>query len=283
MKIKHILKVVAIAILCIGTLDAKGGGGFSSSSSSSRSSSSFSSGSSRSSGSSSWGSSSRSSGSSSSSWGSSSKSSSSSSAPSSSKSSWGWGSSSKSSSPAASNNSASSPTAKSSSSWFSKPQTSTRPQSSVDRQRYETAVKSGKTFQTRDSAVADFKATQASKYQNKFDREPTTRPDYIPQSYKASDGRSYNITFNNGGYGYWSGGGPGLGTWMMYDMMSDAIMMETMMHRNNYYVGNPPPVATTTVVREGSWGFGWFLLWSLLGIGAVVGLVAYLSSRSAYR
>lgn len=234
MKIKNILKIVACAFLCIGQVEA----GFSSSSRSSSSSSS----SSRSSSSSS----SYSRPSSSSSWGSSSRSSTPSTKPSSS-----WGSSSNSS--AKSSQSAAPSSSSSGKSWFSKPQTSTRPQSNVDRSRYEAAVKSGKSFQSRDAAVADFKAKEATKYQNKFTAEPATRPDYIPQKYKGNDGRSYDVTYNpsSGGYGYWSGGGPGLGTWMMYDMMSDAIMMNTMMNRSNYYVGSPP---AATVVHHNSGG-----------------------------
>lgn len=274
MKIKNILKVVAIAVLCLGSVDAKGG--FSSSSSSSRSSSSFSSGSSsRSSSSSSWGSSSRSSSSSapsrpssSSSWGSSS---SSSSKPSSASSSSGWGSSSKSATIPSTSNSTSSSGSKSS--FFSRPQTSTRPQSNVDRQKYEAAVKSGKAFQTRDQAVADFKAKEANTYTSRYATEPTSRPAHIPQTYN-----NHTIVYNNGGYGYWSGGGPGLGTWMMYDIMSDAIMMNAMMDRSGYHHGPPPP-ATTVVHTSGGWGWGWFVIISIFVIGGIL-FAMYLIGRN---
>ena len=184
-------------------------------------------------------------------------------------------------SPRSSSSSAKSTTT-SSGSWFSKPstakpQTSSRPVSSVDTARYKSAVSSGKVFQTRESAIADFKATKASSYTSKFTSEPKTRPDYIPQSYKSNDGKVYNITYNqqSGGYGYWSGGGPGLGTWMMYDMMSDAIMMNTMMNRSNYYVGPPP---ATTVVTSGS-GIGTlFLIFG--GIILAAGIIFFIVFRN---
>lgn len=218
---KTLLKTLLIAALTIATLDAKGGG-FSSSSRS------FSSSSSRS-----FGSSSRSS------FGSSSKS---------------YGSSSKSyTAPSSSSNSAkyNGGSGNSGGGWFSKPgsstpQTSTRVGSKVEVARYQSAVKSGKAFTTRESAVADFKAKNSNSFTNKFTSEPTKRPDYIPSNY-TSGGRSYNIVYNQnvGGYGYWSGGGPGLGTWMLYDTLSDIAMMNTMMARQNYYVGQP--VVTSSV------------------------------------
>jgi hypothetical protein len=129
------------------------------------------------------------------------------------------------------------------SSWFSKPQTSTRPQSNVERSKYEAASKSGTVFKTRESAIADFKAKEADTYTSKFTAEPAKRPDYIPQTYKAN-GTNYNITYNQsvGGYGYWSGGSPGIGSFLLYDALSDAVMMNTLMDRDHYYVGDAPPV-----------------------------------------
>ncbi len=148
-------------------------------------------------------------------------------------------------------------------------QTSTRPTSNVDNARYKAAVQSGKTFQTRDSAVADFKATKASTYTSRYASEPATRPQYIPNSYRSNDGHTYNITYNqsSGGYGYWGGGGPGLGTFIMYDMMSDAVMMNSMMARDNYYVGSPPVANTTTYVSGGA------SIWSFIGAVVALGLL----------
>jgi len=250
------MKVLAIALLSIGSLDAKGGGGgFSSSSRSS--SSSFSSRPSApapSRPSSSWSSSSSSKPAASSNTAQS--------APKQPASTW---SSSSSSSKSSATSGATSAPTKSSGSWLTKPQTSTRPNSSVDRQRYESAVKSGKTFSTRESAVADFKAKEATKYTSRYTTEPSTRPSYIPQRYGNN-----TIIYNQsgGGYGYYSGGGPGLGTFILYDMMSDAVMLNSVMSRNNYYVGNPPP-ATVTVQTGSSIGFfGWLLIFTTVGLVA---------------
>lgn len=109
----------------------------------------------------------------------------------------------------------------------------------MERQRYESAVKSGKSFTTRESALADFKVKEATKYSSRYTQEPTQRPAFIPKTYN-----NQAVIYNQagGGYGYYTGGGPGLGTFMLYDLASDAIMMDTMMRRSdNYYVGTPPP------------------------------------------
>jgi hypothetical protein len=128
-------------------------------------------------------------------------------------------------------------------------QTSARVGSKVEVSRYQEAVKSGKAFTTRESAVSDFKTKNATIFTNKFTTEPTKRPDYIPTNYN-SGGKSYDVVYNptSGGYGYWNGGGPGLGTWMVYDTLSDMAMMNTLMSRQNYYVGTPV-VATAQPVH----------------------------------
>lgn len=146
-----------------------------------------------------------------------------------------------SSKPSSSSSFSSSPKPSSSNkSWSTTSQTNTRVGSKVEASRYQEAVKSGKAFTTRESAVADFKAKNASSFTNKFTSEPVKRPDYIPTNY-TSGGKSYNIVYNqtSGGYGYWNGGGPGLGTWIMYDALSDMAMMNSLMARQNYYVGEP--------------------------------------------
>lgn len=160
----------------------------------------------------------------------------------------------------------------------SKPQTSTRPASKVETARYKEAVKSGKVFKTREDAVADFKATKASSYTSRYASEPTSRPEHIPSTYRGSNGQTYNVTYNQqgGGYGYWGGGGPGLGTFILYDMASDAIMMNAMMSRNNYHVG-PPPVAHTTHVHHTSNGWGWFWFTILFGTLAVIAVIFFIN------
>jgi hypothetical protein len=63
-------------------------------------------------------------------------------------------------------------------------------------------------------------------------------------------GSNVNVSYNSqyGGYGYMH---PTLGTWMMYDMISDAAMMSTMMRNDGYYVGQP-----STVVYSDGGGIG---------------------------
>ncbi len=207
--IKSFLKILALSVICFGSqVEAKGGGGFSSSS---RSFSSSSSSSSRPS---------------SSSWGSSSKSYT---AP-------------KASPPSSSATKYTGPSSNSySKPSTASPQTSSRPTSRADVARYESASKSGKVFSTRESAVADFKAKNATTYTSRYSVEPSSRPSYIPQSYNYG-GRRVDVTFNAnyGGYGYWSGGNMGVGQFLLYDALSDAAMTNTLMSRQNYYVGAAP-------------------------------------------
>lgn len=147
-------------------------------------------------------------------------------------------------------------------------QTSTRPTSKVDIARYEAASKSGKAFTTREAAVADFKAKNAntSTYTSKYSTEPAQRPTHIPRTYNYQ-GRRVDVVYNQsyGGYGYWSGGGPGLGTWMMYDAISDAAMINTLMSRNNYYVGQPP-------ARFDFWG-SWVFALGLIALIVVIVII----------
>ena len=220
---KKLLSIITLSLLCFSVqLDAKGGGGSSSS----------------------FGGGGRSS-SSSSSWGSSSKPSTPASTPSKSYS----------SSSSTSKPSTSAPASKPSTAT---PQTSSRQVSNVERSKYEAASKSGTAFKTRESAVADFKAKNAEKYTSSYKTEPATRPTYIPQSY-SSGGRSYNIIYNPGyGYGYWNGGGPGLGTFLLYSALEDIAMRDRLMAQNNYYVGEPP-------VYVQPHGVGYWIFSTLLG------------------
>jgi hypothetical protein len=40
-----------------------------------------------------------------------------------------------------------------------------------------------------------------------------------------------------GGYGYYN---PSLGRWVLYSVMSDALMTNLLMRNNGYYYGSPP-------------------------------------------
>lgn len=182
----------------------------------------------------------------------------------------GWGSrSSSSSKPSSSYSSSKSST---SSTWGSKSSTaSSAPKSATDVAAYKSAKTSGKAFTTQSAAEADFKAKAATKYTSTYKTEPATRPAHIPQSTNVG-GTNVNISYNSqyGGYGYMH---PTLGTWMMYDMISDAAMMSTMMGREGYYVGSSPPVA---VVGTG-WNFMSTFFTLLLVSFIVVVLITILS------
>ena len=144
-----------------------------------------------------------------------------------------------------------------------KPQTSPRPTSAVDIAKYKAATKNGTTFKTRESAIADFKAKKGSTYTSKYVTEPTTRPRHIPQQYQEG-GQSYNITYNSGygGYGYMNT----LGTFMLYDIMTDNANLNRTMTRDNYYVGLAPRSPWTTF---------WFSLLTIALIGGIIAAIFF--------
>ena len=222
---------------------------------------------------SSWGSSSRSS--SRSSWGSSSKSSSSSK-----KSSWGSSSKGKSTSSKSTVSRPKTTTSKTSIPAPKKKLVPRKPISATDKKRIAAAKTSGTYYKNRDKATADFKAKHAKTYTSKYATKPATRPAHIPQTY-SSGGRSYNITYNAGygGYGYM---GPS-GSWIMYDMMTDAIMMNAMMNQRGYIVErdyyNNVPVSRPVVVRESRPMSVWGFLLGLVIIVVIVGAIVIVSKK----
>lgn len=163
----------------------------------------------------------------------------------------GWGSSSSKpkSSPAASSSSKpSTSTIKSSFSWGSsssskssvvKPANKTA--SSVDSKITSSTKSSGKSFSSKESAISSFKADNAKetvkggKFTSRYDSPPSVRPSHIPATTTVAN-KNVNVTYNSqyGGYGYMH---PTLGTWMMYDMLSDAAMISAMSHNHGYYSG----------------------------------------------
>ena len=83
----------------------------------------------------------------------------------------------------------------------------------------------------------------ASQYKSTYATQPKTRPGHVPQTYRGAGGNTYNISYNSGhgGYGYM---GP-LGTWMMYDAMSDMAMYSYMSHRNPRYAYSEAEIERT--------------------------------------
>jgi len=128
---------------------------------------------------------------------------------------------------------------------------SKRKLSKADQKTAAKARKAGKYHKDRKSARADFKKKNAGKYTSSYKTKPATRPAHVPQTTMVG-GRSVNISYNVGfgGYGHM---GPS-GSWMMYNMMSDMIMMDTMMNRTGYVVASEH--GTMVPIR----GLGYYLL-----------------------
>jgi hypothetical protein len=256
---------VALVIVLPSELWARGasggsfGGGRSSSSSSSSRSSSSSGGSSRSSSGSSWGSS----------GGSSTKTTTTSSGGGSS-----WGSSSRFSGNSSGSTTNSGPSSSNST------QRSGPTSSATDAALGRKVGQGGQTFASRSDAVKDFQQKHAADYKSTFPKEPSTRPDYIPPTTTVG-GNNYHITYNSGygGYGYYMGN-----QWMAYNVMSDAIMMNSLMNRHNYaYNDYGPGYGGGPTYYHRSSGGGVFvgLLFIIILVIAAVVVVKYLSSKKA--
>ncbi len=110
--------------------------------------------------------------------------------------------------------------------------------SGVSRSQYERSRAAGTTFQNRSQAESAFRQRNAGQFPSRYSSQPSTRPSHIPQSTRV-DGRNVNVTYNAGlgGYGYLH---PALGTWILYDAMTDAAMMSILMSRGGYYYGGAP-------------------------------------------
>ena len=105
--------------------------------------------------------------------------------------------------------------------------------SKADQKLAKKAKLAGKHHPDRKTARADFKKKYAKQYTSTYKTKPATRPAHIPQTYRAPGGTTYNISYNPGygGYGYMGPSG-----WMMYDMMTDMVMMDAMMNRQGYFI-----------------------------------------------
>jgi hypothetical protein len=137
----------------------------------------------------------------------------------------------------------------------------------ADQKSYDKAKANGTAFKTRKAASADFKKKNASKYTSTYASKPSTRPGHIPQTTMVG-GKSTTIIYNQsgGGYGYMNA----LGTFMLYDAMSDMAMRpyyNQQMASAGYAYGPRPVVGM---------GGGTVFLLILAGAG-FVGLVVVIS------
>ena len=110
--------------------------------------------------------------------------------------------------------------------------------SGVSRSQYDRSRAAGTTFQNRSQAESAFRQRNAGQFPSRYATQPSARPSHIPQSTRV-DGRNVNVTYNAGlgGYGYLH---PTLGTWILYNAMTDAVMMSALMSRGGYYYGGAP-------------------------------------------
>lgn len=129
----------------------------------------------------------------------------------------------------------------------------------------ETAKKNGTSFKNKDAATAAFKKNQAGKYPAKYATKPASRPTHIPATTNVG-GQNVNINYNAGmgGYGYTNA----LGAFIMYDMMSDAMMRNRMMAQSHYIV-QPTVVQAPVAVQSRPMGFIRAMVIILLGLGVV--------------
>lgn len=143
--------------------------------------------------------------------------------------------------------------------------------SGVSRAQYDRSRAAGTTFQNRSQAESAFRQRNAGQFPSRYTREPGARPSHIPQTTRV-DGRNVNVTYNAGlgGYGYLH---PALGTWILYDAMTDAAMMSVLMNRGGYYYGAAPGTY---------YGGGGGFFSGLLVIAMIAG-VAWLLLRSVGR
>ncbi len=135
--------------------------------------------------------------------------------------------------------------------------------SATDIAAKQKVAQTGAAATTKTEALSDFKKKNSDKFVNKFDKEPPARPNYIPPSTSVG-GNSYTVVYNPGyhGYGYYNS----LGAWVMYDAMSDAIMLSALASQNQTVVYEG---GTRTVYRNHVNPIGGVLIACLL-IGIVV-------------
>lgn len=165
-----------------------------------------------------------------------------------------------------------------------KPATSKRttkaPKRTVAQQKsFETSKANGTSKMTKTQSMDKFKNDSAmkSKYTSKYASKPATRPSHVPQTTQVG-GKTVNITYNQvgGGYGFTNA----LGAFIMYDMMSDALMRDRMMTQNGYLYAGHPSVVGTTVIHTGR-SSGAIMMWVLFGIIALVVIVFFVVKKSS--
>lgn len=171
---------------------------------------------------------------------------------------------------------------------FQQPKPTVATQSPADVALANRARASGTSFNNRQEAIDSFKNrySTSTTYTYRYTTPPTVWPTHIPHSYRYNNldyGIVYNPTYSE--YGYWYGS-----TWRHYDLYSDLVMMDVVMHQHDYYYSPPivtydagysQPYNTQPVVVNSVPPNGWTFLivvGVILGLVVVVAVVANLKS-----
>jgi hypothetical protein len=135
--------------------------------------------------------------------------------------------------------------------------------SSADRTSYNRAKSSGTVFNSRSDALKSFKSKNASKYPTTFTTKPNVRPGYIPPTV-TSNGKKHNVSYRNGGYGYYAGS-----VWRPYSPFTDPLMAASLMSMGGYYYGPRPGLSFMAILGMGMTLF--FLVTVLKSFAAAAG------------
>ena len=127
------------------------------------------------------------------------------------------------------------------------------------------ASSQGKVYKSRSEAEADYRKTLTAKY----DKEPTARPEHIPQSI-TKNGVNHTVVYHNGSYGYYSGN-----SWSSLDPLDFAIKMMVLDHMMSPRDGPQQPIyvqqsQAPVVVEEDKSNSIWVVI---LVVVLLVGLV----------
>jgi len=154
-------------------------------------------------------------------------------------------------------------------------QTKTVTKTKIDSKLAKKNAEAAKMYGSRSKAQEAFKSkikndpSFSTRYTNKFDREPASRPEYIPASVSRG-GTNYTVIYNEGSYGYWNTVN-GISTWIMLDMMTDMIVTDAMLSSHGY--GSYTPVGAPVPYRSNNTGI---IVLSVVGGLVVIGGLVYI-------
>ena len=141
----------------------------------------------------------------------------------------------------------------------------TKGKNRADKALAKKAKAAGTSFKNKNSALQDFKTKHSSKYTSKYTTKPSKRPDHIPKTTEVS-GKRVDITYRNSGYGYMHNG-----SWIFYDVMRDAVMLDLLMNRHSYYYPG-----YGGVYRSGMGGlFAGFIVITIIVVMALIILLSF--------